>query len=151
MDQASIIIKHGGTIYDLTALEHCYAPPFSSAKDPLAIAGYTAENIITGKMKTISWRELIEADLSKTLLLDIRTSYEYRQGSLKGAVNIPLDELRAHLSEIPKDKDIVVFCVIGQRGYVAQRILNGAGFSNVRNLSGGYETYLLATQRTDVI
>lgn len=151
VDQASIIIKHGGTIYDLTALEHCYAPPFSSAKDPLAIAGYTAENIITGRMQTISWRELIEADLSKTLLLDIRTAYEYRQGSLQGAVNIPLDELREHLSEIPKDKDIVVFCVIGQRGYVAQRILNGAGFSKVKNLSGGYETYLLATQKTDGI
>ena len=146
IDQVALLIKHGGTIYDLIKLEHTYAPPFSSAKDPLAIAGYTAANIINGSMPVIHWRELKDMDLSGTTLIDVRTADEYGLGTIRGAINIPLDDLRERIHEIPTDKPVIVFCAIGLRGYIALKILTGRGFKNVRNLSGGYKTYTLATQ-----
>lgn len=146
IDQVALLIKNGGTIYDLIKLEHAYAPPFSSAKDPIAIAGYTAANIISGSMPVIHWRELKEMDLSGTTLIDVRTADEYSLGTIRNAINIPVDELRSRIHEIPADKPIIVFCAIGLRGYIALKILTGRNFKNVRNLSGGYKTYALATQ-----
>lgn len=146
IDQAALVIKNGGSIYDLIKLEHAYAPPFSSAKDPIAIAGYTAANIINGSMPIIHWRELKDMDLSGTTLIDVRTADEYSLGTIRNAINIPVDELRERIHEIPADKPVIVFCAIGLRGYIALKILTGRNFKNVRNLSGGYKTYALATQ-----
>lgn len=140
IDQIAELIKHGGTVYDLMETEHAYAPPFSSAKDPIAIGGYVASNIISGAMPVISWRELAERK-NEVMLIDTRTLEEYSFGTIPGAINIPLDEMREHLSEIPTDKPVVLFCAVGLRGYLAQRILMGRGYRNVRNLIGGYKTY----------
>lgn len=146
IDQVALLIKNGGTIYDLIKLEHAYAPPFSAAKDPIAIAGYTAANIINGSMPIIHWRELKDMDLNGTTLIDVRTADEYSLGTIRNAINIPVDELRERINEIPTDKPVIVFCAIGLRGYIALKILTGHNFKNVRNLSGGYKTYALATQ-----
>lgn len=144
MDEIAMVIKKGGSIYDLIRTEHCYAPPFSSAKDPVAIAGYVAGNIVNGSMPAVTWRQLVAADKTGVMLLDVRTKEEFAFGTIEGAVNIPLDDLRDRLGELPKDKTIVVFCAVGLRGYLAVRILIGHGFKNVRNLSGGYKTYSTA-------
>lgn len=145
IDQLAIIIKHKGTIYDLISLEQAYAPPFSSAKDPIAIAGYTAANIISGKMPVIYWREIDSLDRSKVQIIDTRTPAEFELGTISGAVNIPVDDIRERLNEIDKNKPVVVFCAVGLRGYIAARILMANGY-DVRKLSGGYKTYQLATQ-----
>lgn len=141
IDQIALLIKLGGTIFDLIRLEHAYAPPFSSAKDPIAIAGYVASNIISGKMPVVYWEDIKTADLEKITLLDVRTTEEFSLGSIPGAVNIPLDDLRGRLKEIPTDKPIYVFCQVGLRGYLAQQILLGNGFKKVSNLSGGFKSY----------
>ncbi|WP_302459999.1 FAD-dependent oxidoreductase [Parabacteroides johnsonii] len=138
------VIQRGGTVYDLTELEHAYAPPYSSAKDPVNMAGFVAENILKGKSKIIQWRELAELP-ADTIRIDVRTRDEHKLGSIPGFINIPVDELREHLDELPKDKLIVVSCAIGLRGYLAYRILVQNGFKNVRNLSGGYKTWSVAT------
>lgn len=143
IDQIAGLIKHGGTVYDLMETEHAYAPPFSSAKDPIAIAGYVASNIISGAMPVISWRELAEKK-DGVMLIDARTPEEFSFGTIPGAVNIPLDGMRDHLSEIPTDKPVVLFCAVGLRGYLAQRILIGRGYRNTFNLIGGYKTYSTA-------
>ncbi len=145
IDEFALVIKQGGTVYDLTRLEHAYAPPFSSAKDPVAIAGYVAGNILSGKMIPLYWRELRDADLSQVTLVDVRTSDEFELGSIQEAVNLPLDELREHLNEIPQDKPVWVYCGVGLRGYLASNILKENGFKNVRNLIGGIKTYKAAT------
>lgn len=144
IDQIALLIKQGGTVYDLIRLEHAYAPPFSSAKDPIAIAGYVASNIISRAMPAITWRDLLATDRSSVMLLDVRTAEEFSFGSLPGAVNIPLDDLRERMQELPKDKEIIVFCAVGLRGYLAQRILRGHGYTAVRNLIGGYKTFATA-------
>ena len=144
IDQIAGLIKRGGTVYDLMETEHTYAPPFSSAKDPIAIGGYVASNIISGAMPVISWRELVE-EKDKVMLIDTRTPEEFSFGTIPGAVNIPLDEMREHLAEIPTDKPVVLFCAVGLRGYLSLRILMGRGYRNVRNLIGGYKTYSTAT------
>ena len=141
IDQIALLIKKGGTVYDLMELEHAYAPPFSSAKDPIAIAGYVANNIISGKMPVVYWRDIQRNGINKYTLLDVRTKNEFQLGSISGAINIPVDELRSRLNEIPTEKPIAVFCQVGLRGYVAQQILIGKGIKNVYNLSGGYKTF----------
>lgn len=141
IDQIALLIKLGGTIFDLIRLEHAYAPPFSSAKDPIAIAGYVASNIISGKMPVVYWEDIKTADLEKITLLDVRTTEEFSLGSIPGAINIPLDDLRNRLKEVPTDKPIYVFCQVGLRGYLAQQILLGNGFKEVYNLSGGFKSY----------
>lgn len=143
IDQIATLIKHGGTVYDLMETEHAYAPPFSSAKDPIAIAGYVASNLISGAMPAISWRQLA-ARKDEVILIDTRTADEFSFGSISGAINIPLDEMRGRLSEIPTDKPVVLFCAVGLRGYLAQRILMGRGYQNTLNLIGGYKTYSTA-------
>ena len=144
IDQLAVLIKQGGTIFDLMETEHAYAPPFSSAKDPIAIAGYVASNVISGAMPVITWRELLE-ERDKVMLIDVRTEEEFSFGTLPGAVNMPLDDLRNRLQDIPRSVPVVLFCAVGLRGYLAQRILFGAGYDNVRNLLGGSKTYYAAT------
>lgn len=143
IDQIAGLIKRGGTVYDLMETEHTYAPPFSSAKDPIAIAGYVASNIISGAMPIITWRELVQQK-NEVMLIDTRTPEEFSFGSIPGAINIPLDDLRDRMSEVPTSKPVVLFCAVGLRGYLAQRILMGNGYRNVRNLSGGYKLYSAA-------
>ena len=145
IDEFALVIKHQGTIYDLMKLEQAYAPPFSSAKDPVAIAGYVAEDILTGTVKPVYWRDLRDIRLEHEFLLDVRTPDEFSLGSLPGAINIPLDEIRDRMDEIPKDKPVYVFCAVGLRGYLAYRILVQHGYDKVRNLSGGLKIYKAAT------
>ncbi len=145
IDQIALIIKHQGTIYDLMAVEHAYAPPFASAKDPVAIAGYTAENILKGKLKIVTWRDLKNADLNKVVLVDVCTEAECAVSTLPGSLNIPLDDMRNRLNDIPKDKDVYLFCAVGLRGYLAYRLLAGQGFTNIYSLSGGTKIYKAAT------
>lgn len=141
IDQYALAIKNGATVSHLTQLEHSYAPPFSSAKDPVAISGYVAGNILSKKMVPLYWRELQQADLSKVSLIDVRTADEASLGSLPGAINIPLDELRARMNEIPTDRPVYLFCEVGLRGYLASNILKGHGYTDVRNLIGGLKLY----------
>ena len=143
LDQIALLIKQQGTIYDLMQLEHAYAPPFSSAKDPIAIAGYVAENILLKRMNIITWRQLQQAQ--DGIILDVRTPDEFSLGAIPGAVNIPIDGIRDHLNEIPQDKNIYIYCAVGLRGYLASRVLMQHGFNNVFNLSGGYKLYQAAT------
>lgn len=146
IDEYAFAIKNGATVESLTRLEHAYAPPFSSAKDPVAITGYVAGNILNGKMTPLYWRELQQADLSKITLVDVRTSDEASLGSLPGAINIPLDDLRERIDEIPTDRPVYVFCGVGLRGYLASNMLKGYGYKDVRNLIGGLKTYESATK-----
>lgn len=140
-DVIATAIRFGATAYDLAKLELCYAPPFSSAKDPVNMAGFVIENILTGKVKTFHWNEV--EDLKKdsgAILLDTRTEMEVQGGSMEGFINIPLDALRSRLHELDKSKRIYVTCQIGLRGYIACRILTQHGF-DCYNLSGGYRLY----------
>lgn len=145
IDMIATVIKKNGTIYDLQEIEHAYAPPFSSAKDPVNQIGFNAENIIQGLFKPLSPYEMHDRDHGKTFLLDIRTEDECALGTLPGAVNIPLDDMRERYHEIPKDKPVYIYCGVGLRGYVAARILAQHGY-DVYNLSGGLKVYQAATQ-----
>lgn len=140
-DVFATAIRAGMTAYDLTKLELCYAPPFGSAKDPVNMAGFVIENILTNKVKNFHWHDVktLPRDGSVTLL-DTRTSLEYENGHIDGFINIPLDTLRAHLSELDVSKPVYVTCQVGLRGYVAARILMQNGF-DAYNLSGGYRLY----------
>ena len=151
IDEIAMLIKRGGTVRDLVRTEQAYAPPFSSAKDPVAIAGYVACNTLDGVMPVVTWRELAAADRAEVCLVDVRTPEEYALGTIDGAVNIPLDDLRGRLGEIDRESDVIVFCAVGLRGYLAQRILLGRGYRRVRNLAGGYKTYSLATQKVEPV
>lgn len=149
IDQFARVIKTGGNVSDLTLTEHAYAPPYSSAKDPVALAGYVAENILTGKMKPIYWRELLDAEKEKITLIDVRTADEFATGSIEGAINVPLDDMREMLDRIPSGKPIVLYCGVGLRGYLASNILRQRGFDDVRNLIGGIKTYRAATSSVE--
>ena len=148
LDMMASVMSRGGSIYDLIDIEHAYAPPYSSAKDPVAYAGYVAENILTKRVVPMQWHEL-KAILAKDIwqeeyfLLDVRSAMEVKNGMIEGAVNYPVDELREFVEEIPEDKKIIVYCAVGMRGYIASRILTQSGFEQVYNLSGGYKTYQL--------
>lgn len=147
IDLFSSALRQGATVHDLAFIEQAYAPPFSSAKDPVNIAGMVAENILEGITKTLSWRDIASCREDASMLIDVRTAEEFELGSIDGAVNIPLDEIREHLAEIPKDKKLVVFCGVGLRAHVACRILVGNGYKEVYNLSGGLKTYETASQK----
>ncbi|HZW48786.1 MAG TPA: DsrE/DsrF/DrsH-like family protein [Bacillota bacterium] len=140
-DVFATAIRAGMTAYDLTRLELCYAPPFSSAKDPVNMAGYVIENLLTGKVKNFHWHDVgnLPRDGSVTLL-DVRTDIEYENGHMEGFVNIPLDDLRNRLEELSRSKPIYLTCQVGLRGYIAARILSQNGFDTY-NLSGGYRLY----------
>jgi len=146
IDQIAMLIKLGGSVFDLMKTEHCYAPPFSSAKDPIAIAGYVASNVVAGKMPVVSWREMQATNPNEITILDVRTKEETEGGRvIQGSLNIPLNELRERLNEIPRNKPVYLYCAVGQRGYLAQQILTQREFTDVKNLSGGYKTYSVAT------
>ena len=145
IDQYALAIKQGATVEQLTRLEHAYAPPFSSAKDPVAISGYVAGNILSGKMTPLYWREMQQADKSQVTLVDVRTPDEYALGTIPGAINIPLDNLRERLADIPENQPVYLFCGVGLRGYLASNILKSKGYPDVRNLIGGLKTYKAAT------
>jgi len=141
IDDIAIAVRHRMTVHDLQEFELAYAPPFSSAKDPVNMAGYVGSNVLNGDVKVAYWNEAMNADMSKAFLLDVREPFEYEQGHIQNAVNIPLGQIRSRLNEIPKDKDIIVNCQVGLRSYIGVRILMQNGFDRVRNLSGGYKTY----------
>jgi NADPH-dependent 2,4-dienoyl-CoA reductase/sulfur reductase-like enzyme/peroxiredoxin family protein/rhodanese-related sulfurtransferase/TusA-related sulfurtransferase len=149
IDVIATAIKGSMTIDDLAEIEHAYAPPYSSAKDPVNMAGFVAQNILDGVLKSTTWEYLHNAEKSRHFLLDVRTPAEYAAGTIEGAVNIPLDMLRERITEIPGDKPIILFCRAGLTSYNAARILEGNGITNYANLSGGYETYQIATSRQD--
>lgn len=146
-DVLSTAMRAGMTVTDVEKLELSYAPPYSSAKDPVNIAGYTASNILKRDSVIFHWDEVNSIDTAKDILLDVRTREEFELDTLPGAVSIPLDEIRTRINELPKNKTIFIFCQVGLRGYIAARILMQKGYSDVRNLSGGYRTYHLASQR----
>ena len=140
-DVFATAIRAGMTAKDLTELELCYAPPFGSAKDPVNMAGYVIENMMSGLVKTFHWHDIEKISKDPgAFLLDTRNPMEYLAGTIPSFVNIPLDSLRDRLDEIPKDKTIYVTCQIGLRGYIAARILMQNGY-DVYNLSGGYRLY----------
>ena len=145
IDLIAQVIKNGGVVSDLVRTEHAYAPPYSSAKDPVALAGYVAENVLSGRMTPIYWREVRDMDRSAVTLVDVRTPEEFAAGAVEGAINIPLDSMRQSLDRIPADKPVVVYCAVGLRGYLASNILRQHGFKDVRNLIGGLKTYRAAT------
>ena len=141
MDVLASSIRFGAKITDLTNLELCYAPPFGSAKDPVNMLGFVAENIITGKMKQFFWNDVekLPRDGSVTLL-DVRTVTEVKRGRIDGFINIPLDSLRERIEEIPKDKPVYLHCHSGLRSYIALCILKGNGY-DCFNLAGGWRLY----------
>ena len=141
MDVLATAMRFHAKITDLTQLELCYAPPFGSAKDPVNMLGFVAQNVISGKVKQFFWENVdtLPRDGSVTLL-DVRTPGEFARGHIDGFVNIPLDELRARLGELALDKPVYVHCHSGQRSYIACRLLQGHGY-NCYNLSGGWRLY----------
>lgn len=145
LEMLASVIRGGGSVFDLAELEQAYAPPFSSAKDPVNMAGFAADNLWSGKVQTIEWRNLKEVRKGEFILLDVRTPDEYVLGSIPGAINIPLDRLRQEIDSITPDRPIVVFCAVGLRGYIAARILSQRGF-RVMNLNGGLKIYRMAIQ-----
>lgn len=145
VDVVATAIRFSATVYDLEELELCYAPPFSSAKDPVNMAGYSADNILSGLVDNITFGELKDIP-EDTVLLDIRTPAEVAMGAIPGSVNIPVDSLRSKLDTLDKSKAYVVYCAVGVRAYIACRIMMQSGFANVRNLAGGYTTYRVASK-----
>ena len=147
LDILSSFIKQNKTIYDLVEFEHAYAPPYSSAKDPVNMAGFVAENILLERLKIFYWDELRNV-MPDDILLDVRRNDEYANGKIANAINIPIDEIRNRLDEIPKEKNIFIYCEAGLRGYLAQRILKQNGFNNISNLSGGYNLWKICEAET---
>ncbi|MDA3957001.1 CoA-disulfide reductase, partial [Oceanispirochaeta sp.] len=147
IDLFAVILGHAGTIDDLQEIEHAYAPPYSSAKDPVNIAGFVAENILNGSSRHLHWNELNDIPRDERYLIDVRTADEFGIETLEGAVNISLPEIRGRIAEIPRDKKVIVFCGVGKRAYMAERIIRQNGIDNVYNLSGGMKTYSLSTQK----
>lgn len=141
MDILATAIRFGAKVTDLKDLELCYAPPFGSAKDPVNMIGFVAENVITGKVRQFFWDEVDSLPRDGSVfLLDVRTKTEVARGRIEGFVNIPLNCLREHLDEIPRNKPVYVHCHSGMRSYIACRILTGFGYE-CRNLAGGYRLY----------
>ncbi len=140
-DVIATAIRCGMTGHDFAKLELCYAPPYSSAKDPVNMVGFVIENILTGLVKIFHWHELDELRKNANVtLLDVRTKHEFDSGHIDGFINVPLDDLRSRIGELDKSKRIYVTCQVGVRGYAAARILTQNGF-DAYNLSGGYRLY----------
>jgi NADPH-dependent 2,4-dienoyl-CoA reductase/sulfur reductase-like enzyme/rhodanese-related sulfurtransferase len=137
IDVISMAIQKNATVFDLEEAELCYAPQFGSAKDPVNIAGMIAANVLRGDAPIVHWDEL---DKEPVFMLDVRDPSEYRQDHIKGAVNIPLNELRDRMGEVPKDQQVWTYCFVGQRSYYASRALSQYGY-NIKNLSGGFKTF----------
>lgn len=143
IDVLAVAIQAGMTVFDLEEMELAYAPQYGSAKDPINMAGFVAGGVLRGDHPQVDIETVLAAPLEqRPFVLDVRTAQEFSAGSVPGAVNIPVDELRSRLSELSRDRKIAAYCQVGQRGYLATRILLQAGFSAV-NVSGGYKTYKL--------
>jgi rhodanese-related sulfurtransferase len=147
IDVIAMAIQKNSTVFDLEEAELCYAPAFGSAKDPVNMAGMIAANVLRGDSDVMHWEDLADSD---ALILDVRDLKEYRRGHVDNAVHIPVDQLRGRLHELPRDRDLAAYCLVGIRSYIAGRILMQNGFA-VKNISGGYKSYLLhrsAQQKT---
>lgn len=146
IDVLATAIYSGMTVFDLEELDLCYAPPYGSAKDPVNMAGYVASNIIKGDLEKINWDQVKDIDPENEVLLDVRSRIELKtSGSIEGSVHIPIDQLRDRIGELDREKTYVSFCAVGQRSYLAYKILTHHGF-RARNLAGGFRTYLAATE-----
>ncbi|MEK5414802.1 FAD-dependent oxidoreductase [Paenibacillus sp. FSL L8-0708] len=143
IDDIATVIRFRGTVTDLTELELSYAPPYSSAKDPVNMAGFAAENILHGLTTVFVPKDLEGRDKNNTILVDVRSEIEHANGHIEGSINIPVDDLRSRLSELDSSKEIWVYCQVGLRGYTASRILQQKGY-RVKNLTGGYKTYQMS-------
>ncbi len=144
------IIKNNGTIEDLMEFEHAYAPPYSSAKDPVNMAGFVADNIMQKRLSVFYWNETTNIPPT-ALLIDVRRPDEFEKGNIQHAINIPVDELRNRLNEIPTNTSIYIYCEAGLRGYLAHRILKQHGFNEVFNLSGGYYLWQSCTAEQQLL
>jgi NADPH-dependent 2,4-dienoyl-CoA reductase/sulfur reductase-like enzyme/rhodanese-related sulfurtransferase len=143
IDVLAVAIQAGMTVFDLEEMDLCYAPQFGSAKDPVNMAGFVAAGLVRGAHPQADMEVALDGPPdASTILLDVRTAKEYAEGHLPGARNVPLDELRPRLGELPRDRRILAYCQVGQRGYIATRILLQHGF-DAANLGGGYRTWLL--------
>mgnify|MGYP000927595870 CR=1 FL=1 len=140
IDVLATAMRAGLTIDDLQELELAYAPPFSSAKDPVNMAAYVAGNILDGNVDVVYWWQVAKRMEDGSILIDVRTPAESAAGMVPGAINIPIDSIRDKLDHIPRDRELMVYCRVGQRSYIASRILKQHGF-NVKNISGGYLLY----------
>jgi len=151
IDVLSALIKKEGTIEDLAEFEQAYAPPYSSAKDPLNMVGFIAENVMDGNSRLITWRDIPDWRAKNAFFLDVRSPEEFSLGVLPGAVNIPHTELRNHLGEVPTDRPVVINCAIGLRGYLAERILRQHGYTDLANLTGGYRTWEVVANELEAL
>lgn len=143
IDILAVAIQGGMTVYDLEEMELCYAPQFGSAKDPINMAGFVASGLLRGDHPQVDVEAVLAAPASeRPLLLDVRTPDEFASGHIPGAMNIPVDDLRSRLNELPRDRKIAAYCQVGQRGYLATRILLQSGLT-ASNIGGGYKTYKL--------
>lgn len=143
IDVLAVAIQAGMTVFDLEEMELAYAPQYGSAKDPINMAGFVAGGLLRGDHPQVDVESILAApSAEQPFLLDVRTPQEFASGYIPGAVNIPVDDLRSRLSELPRDRKIAAYCQVGQRGYLASRILLQAGFS-AANVGGGYKTYKL--------
>ncbi|MBL8026480.1 MAG: FAD-dependent oxidoreductase [Fibrobacteres bacterium] len=148
IDAIAALMRGGATVRELTEFEHSYAPPYSSAKDPVNVAGYVAENILNGLVNIVQWHEINALTKNEgAILVDVRLPEEFALGTIPGSTNIPLDDLRKRIAEVPKDKKCIIFCGVGLRAYLGCRILMQNGFDKVFNLSGGYKTWEHASQK----
>lgn len=148
IDDIAAVIRLNGTIYDLAELELAYAPPYSSAKDPVNMAGFVAENVLTGKVEMVSPFYIDNRDKDKVTLVDVSSTIEFNSGNIEGSLNLPVDTIRENLDKLDKNKEIWVYCRVGLRGYIAARVLNAYGF-NAKNISGGYKTYEMSNFKPD--
>jgi len=147
IDVLATAIRAKMTVYDLEELELAYAPPYSSAKDPINICGFVAANILKGDMDIAHWSELDSLQNKGAMLIDLRTQFELKHvGKIENAIHIPIDELRNRLTELDKEKTYIPFCAVGFRGYLGHRILVQNGFKS-KNLSGGFVTYTMANKK----
>jgi rhodanese-related sulfurtransferase len=143
IDVLAVAIQAGMTVFDLEEMELAYAPQYGSAKDPINMAGFVAGGLLRGDHPQVDVETILAAPAAeRPFLLDARTPQEFASGRIPAAVNIPVDELRSRLGELPRDRSIAAYCQVGQRGYLATRILLQAGLSAV-NVGGGYKTYKL--------
>jgi rhodanese-related sulfurtransferase len=143
IDVLSVAIQAGMTVFDLEETELAYAPQYGSAKDPVNMAGFVAAGLLRGDHPQRDVESVLATPAAeRPLLVDVRTPQEFAAGHIAGAVNVSVDELRSRLAELPQDREIAVYCQVGQRGYLATRILRQAGYA-AANLGGGYRTYLL--------
>lgn len=145
IDVIATVIKFRGTVEDLTELELAYAPPYLSAKSPANMAGFVAQNVLKGAVDTVKPEYVQSINKENEVLLDVRDDIEVEQGFIPGNINIPVNELRGRINELQqyKDKDIVIYCAVGLRGYIASRILKQHGYKT-KNVTGGYKSYSLS-------